>query len=194
VILLVIPHTIQTADRHRPSHSVTQLLSKWRPINASTGGNTANSTEQVLLHQRFKTSACRWTHYSLASHNYLFVWYLTWCQNLSPMIFCRLALWKLCRNPSWQADSHSSSTKIPRLLWNEKVHHRVHNSPPTVPVLSQTNPVHTVPTCFIKIHLIFSSHLWIYLQWPFLFRPLDQNCARISRPLSVLHAPPISPS
>jgi hypothetical protein len=42
---------------------------------------------------------------------------------------------------------------------NPKVHHRVHYSPPTVPILSQVNPLHTRPTNLPKVHLISSSHL-----------------------------------
>jgi hypothetical protein len=46
---------------------------------------------------------------------------------------------------SLEANSHSASHKIPRLLWNPKVHCRVQKSPSLAPLLIQMNPIHTFP-------------------------------------------------
>jgi hypothetical protein len=50
---------------------------------------------------------------------------------------------------SWEA---ANCAALPSILWNPKVHHRVHKSPPLVPIMSQIDPVHTIPSSLSKIY------------------------------------------
>jgi len=52
----------------------------------------------------------------------------------------------------WGASNHSASQEISYLFWNPKIHFRIHNSEPLVPVLRQMNPVHNFPIYFSKNH------------------------------------------
>jgi len=60
---------------------------------------------------------------------------------------------------SWEASKSSARQEIQRLLWNPKFHHRFHNSPPPVPMLSWTNIFTSPSSHFFKIHfnIIVSS-------------------------------------
>jgi hypothetical protein len=79
------------------------------------------------------------------------------------------------QRPSSKADSFLTSREIPRILWNPKVHYRVQNSLPFLPILSHIDPVRFVS--LNPISWLYSVVLFFHprLVLPSILLPFSSN-------------------
>jgi hypothetical protein len=64
-------------------------------------------------------------------------------------------------SPSWGAANCATTQELPS-IWNPKVRHRVHRSPPLVLILIHINPIHTIPS-YLRYVIILSTHVCLGL-------------------------------
>jgi hypothetical protein len=66
---------------------------------------------------------------------------------------------------SWEVVIWAATQEFHNILWNPKVHHRVHKSPPLIPLLSHIDPVNTIKFYLSKIYLniILPTYIYVFL-------------------------------
>jgi len=108
------------------------------------------------------------------------------------VLFCDHALinYSMEQSPSWEVNWFSDSQEIPHILWNLKVHNRIHKCPP--PVVSWASSIQSIPPHCSSL----KNHLNIILpfmpgspKWPLSLRLCHQNPVYTS-PLSRTHYMP----
>jgi hypothetical protein len=84
------------------------------------------------------------------------------CAPLTPLYLLTYLLTEL--SPSWGAANCAATQKLPSISWKPNVQYRVHKSPPLVPILSNINPIHIIPSylCNTTSQNLYSTNSYIF--------------------------------
>ena len=112
---------------------------------------TVNTFGTSFMYTKFKKTSIL-QHNSIIRRIYISIynWQNFGKSRVIPVAY--LLTYSMEQSPS-EANWFSAGQEIPRILWNPKVHCRIHKCLPPVPILSQLNPVRTPTSHFLKIHL-----------------------------------------
>jgi hypothetical protein len=83
----------------------------------------------------------------------------------------------MVQSPSWEADSHSGSQYISRILWNMKVHYRVQKCPLLNSILNQFDRVQRALSYLLKTYFNIVLHLPLYLQCSLFLSDIPAICS-----------------
>jgi hypothetical protein len=97
-------------------------------------------------------------------------------------------------SPSWEAANCAATQELPNSLWNPKVYYSVQKSPKLAPILSQIDPIHTIPSYIWSILILYTRLCLGLSSGSFLLAFPPISYMHSSSSSFVLHAPLISSS